>query len=131
MSKTELIYFNSFQESKYGTYRGLIAFIQLFLTLSVFYSINRKRLKLDHIWIRTIIVSLILCSALAVQIPKTYLESVLYGLLVGFSISAITVNFMKQTYIFSILFIVFMTIMCSIISISTFFLSKKLNLYNN
>lgn len=89
--KTELIFFDSFNNSMDGTKRGLIAFISLIVFDLIWFSFTTN--KLYNMTTRNpiniysaIIVWLILCSALTVQLPKSYNEALVYGILVGFSI---------------------------------------------
>lgn len=86
--KTELIFFDSLDESIKGTLRGFIAFISLIIFDLIWFSISSKTVyktitKKPNI-IAAIFVYLILCSAIAVQLPKSYNEALVYGLLVGF-----------------------------------------------
>ena len=131
MPTTELGYFRPLEESKLGALRGLIAFILLFITFSSFYLLNKKRMGWSNKpWLRVVIVSLVLCSSLAVQLPTTYPETILYGMLVGFAVSVVTVSFMNKSAGFSAGIVAFMTTLCGLVSPATFFLSTKLNLYN-
>jgi len=86
--KTELIFFDSFDESMKGTLRGFIAFISLIIFDLIWFYISSKTVyktitKKPNI-IAALFVYLILCSAIAVQLPKSYNEALVYGLLVGF-----------------------------------------------
>ena len=86
--KTELIFFDSLDESIKGTLRGFIAFISLIIFDLIWFSISSKTVyktitKKPNI-VAAIFVYLILCSAIAVQLPKSYNEALVYGLLVGF-----------------------------------------------
>ena len=86
--KTELIFFDSLDESIKGTLRGFIAFISLIIFDLIWFSVSSKTVyktitKKPNI-IAAIFVYLILCSAIAVQLPKSYNEALVYGLLVGF-----------------------------------------------
>jgi len=132
MPTTKLGYFRPLEESKLGTLRGLIAFILLFIAFSSFYLLNKKRLGWSNKlwWLRVGIVSLVLCSALGVQLPVTYPETILYGMLVGFVASVVTVSFMNKSIVFSAGIVAFMTTLCGLVSPATFFISTKLNLYN-
>jgi hypothetical protein len=135
MPTTKLGYFRNLEESEYGTLRGLFAFIMLFISLTLFYLLTKKRLGwstnkwYNKKWLRIGIISLVLCSALAVQLPKTYPETILYGMLVGFVVSVVSVSFMNKSFLFSAGIVAFMSTLCGLVSPATFFLSKKLNLY--
>lgn len=90
--KTELIFFDSFENSKKGTVRGLVAFISLIIIDLIWFSISKNNIynnvSLKHSITRTLInsslVYLVLCSAIGVQLPKSYNEALVYGMLVGF-----------------------------------------------
>ena len=90
--KTELIFFDSFENSKKGTVRGLVAFISLIIFDLIWFSISKNNIYnnvlLKHSITRTLInsslVYLVLCSAISVQLPKSYNEALVYGMLVGF-----------------------------------------------
>ena len=89
--KTQLIFFDSFENSVKGTTRGLIAFISLILFDIVRFSITKNSDKSNvpkNIY-AMILVYLLLCSAIGVQLPSTYLEALIYGLLVGFVVYSI------------------------------------------
>ena len=86
--KTELIFFDSFDESVKGTLRGFIAFVSLIIFDLIWFSISSKTVyktitKKPNIY-TAMLVYLVLCSAIAVQLPKNYNEALVYGLLVGF-----------------------------------------------
>jgi uncharacterized membrane protein len=83
--KSEIIFFDSTQQSYEGTKRGLIAFISLILFDLIWFSISKKvypikRLKYVYLMV---IPYLLLCSAIAVQQPKSYKEALLWSFLVG------------------------------------------------
>ena len=91
--KTELIFFDSFENSIKGTKRGAIAFLSLIIFDFIWFSISSNSIyssvkKKPHIY-SVILVYLILCSAIAVQLPKSYNEALVYGLLVGFVVYSI------------------------------------------
>lgn len=91
--KTELIFFDSVNESMKGTTRGLIAFISLIVFDFIWFSLSSKTVyktvtKTPNIY-AAILVYLILCSAIAVQLPNNYNEALVYGLLVGLVIYSI------------------------------------------
>ena len=89
--KTKLIFFDSINESKKGTMRGLIVIISLIFFDLLFFKITNKynpiTKKLNYF--RTFLVYLILCSAIAVQQPNNYSEAFVYSLLIGFVIYSI------------------------------------------
>lgn len=91
--KTELIFFDSVNESMKGTTRGLIAFISLIVFDFIWFSLSSKTVyktitKTPNIY-AAILVYLILCSAIAVQLPNNYNEALVYGLLVGLVIYSV------------------------------------------
>jgi uncharacterized membrane protein len=91
--KTELVFFDSINESMKGTTRGLIAFISLIIFDFIWFSISSKTIyktviKKPNIY-AAILVYLVLCSAIAVQLPKNYYEALVYGLLVGFVVYSV------------------------------------------
>ena len=91
--RTELIFFDSIENSMKGTTRGLIAFISLILFDFIWFSLSSKTVyksvtKKPNIY-AAILVYLVICSAIAVQLPKTFNEALVYGLLVGFVIYSV------------------------------------------
>ena len=92
--KTELIFFDSFNNSMKGTTRGLIAFISLIIFDFIWFSLSSKTVyksitkKPINIY-AAILVYLVICSAIGVQLPKSYFEALVYGLLVGFVIYSV------------------------------------------
>jgi uncharacterized membrane protein len=77
-----------------GTKRGLIAFISLiifdyiwfsFSSKTVYKSITKKPINIYA----ALLVYLVICSAIGVQLPKSYKEALVYGLLVGFAIYSV------------------------------------------
>lgn len=84
--KTELIFFDTYENGLEGTKRGLIAFISLIVFDLIWFSFMKKYYPVTRSNINiysSIFVWLLLCSAIAVQIPKNMSEAILYGLLVG------------------------------------------------
>lgn len=84
--KTELIFFDTYENGLKGTKRGLIAFISLIILDLIWFSLMKKYYPVTRSNINiysAIFVWLLLCSAIAVQIPKNISEAIVYGLLVG------------------------------------------------
>lgn len=84
--KTELIFFDTYENGLEGTKRGLIAFISLFVLDLIWFTFMKKYYPVTRSNINiysAIFVWLLLCSAIAVQIPKNISEAIVYGLLVG------------------------------------------------
>lgn len=93
--KTQLIFFDTIENSMEGTKRGLIAFISLIIFDLIWFSISSKTIykssvtkKPINIYV-AIIVYLVMCSAIAVQLPESFIEALIYGLLVGFVIYSV------------------------------------------
>ena len=97
---TKLIFFDTFENSKKGIIRGLIAFISLIIFDIIWFSLSSKyttiynSVKSNNILtkrniIPIFLVYLIMCSAIAVQIPNSFKEALVYGLLVGFVIYSV------------------------------------------
>jgi len=84
--RTQLVFFDSIDESIQGTLRGLIIIISLIIfDLIWFYFTNKYYPTTKKInYFTSFLVYLILCSALAVQEPKNLSEALLYSALVGF-----------------------------------------------
>ena len=87
MPKTTLVYFNGRDDSIKGLFRGFIAFIFLFAGLFAYHNVKDNMLRILNV----IIISLLLCSAIGVQISSGILESLFYGFLVGLTVSIIVV----------------------------------------
>lgn len=84
--KTELIFFDSFENGLDGTKRGLVAFISLIILDLLWFNFTKKYYPITKSSINiysAIFVWLLLCSALAVQVPKSFNEAIVYGFLVG------------------------------------------------
>lgn len=85
--KTELIFFDGFDNGLEGTKRGLIAFISLIILDFIWFNLSKnmyKNIKNKNLNIYSVlIVYLLLCSAIAVQIPKSLIEAATYGALIG------------------------------------------------
>ena len=89
--KTELIFFDSIENSMKGTTRGLIAFVSLIVFDLIWFSFSRNSVyksitKSPPNIYAAILVYLIICSAIGVQLPKSYSEALVYGILVGLCI---------------------------------------------
>jgi uncharacterized membrane protein len=85
--KTKLIYFDTFENSKKGTLRGLIAIITLIICDLIWFQIlNYKKeggVTKKFNYISAFISWLLICSAISVQLPNKYKEALVYGILVG------------------------------------------------
>lgn len=88
MVQTNLVFFDTRHNGLLGTKRGLISFFPLLLILGIITALMSKKIP---IWNRlggVCVVALVLCSAIAVQIPKSYRSALIYGGLVGFVVGA-------------------------------------------
>ena len=88
--KTELIFFDNYENSMQGTYRGLIAFISLIVLDFIYFNFTKDLYYLGNNISKTdvniysaLLSWLLLASAISVQLPKNFNESILYGALVG------------------------------------------------
>tara|TARA_Y100000389_G_C17122685_1_gene346225 strand:- start:123 stop:527 length:405 start_codon:yes stop_codon:yes gene_type:complete len=88
--KTTLIYFDTIENSKKGTLRGLVAIITLILCDLIWFQIldykKEGGVTKKFNYISAFLAWLLICSAIGVQLPSTYKEAVVYGILVGFVI---------------------------------------------
>tara|TARA_B100001059_G_C17445600_1_gene384826 strand:- start:102 stop:509 length:408 start_codon:yes stop_codon:yes gene_type:complete len=84
MVQTNLVFFDTNHNGLLGTKRGLISFFPLLLVLGLITTLMEKNIP---IWNRiggVCLLSLVLCSAIAVQLPYDYRSAIIYGGLVGF-----------------------------------------------
>lgn len=98
--KTQLIYFDSFENSMKGTIRGLIAFITLIIIDLIRFSLMKITNKNNNVPTNIysmILVYLILCSAIGVQLPSKYSEALVFGCLVGLVVYGI-LNFYNLSF---------------------------------
>lgn len=145
--KTELIFFDSNHQSKNGTLRGLIAFVMLvgitalwfFFTYKPLYKKSVQNLNSSFYSARTLISSaiiyILLCSALAVQLPTSWDNAMVYGLLVGlvvFSIANLTFVAVVEQYsiLSAIVDTIFGTVLCGVTSVSVYYISKSSGWYS-
>ena len=132
MSITELVYFHSNRAGIYGTYRGAIAFVVLFLGLLIHTLLINKKGDLISIIAVIALCSLVLCSAVGVQLPKNVGQAALYGLLVGLVTSVV---YVCMTYLSTnqfpddIAIIVLLPLLVCLSAIVTYYVSSSLNLY--
>ena len=134
--KTELIYFGNLEDSKNCIIRGFIAIITL-ITLDLIWFTISKHLKVyDNVvtknpinFFTALLSWLLICSAIAVQLPKSLTEAMTYGMLVGLVIYGVW-NFTNhaimdwpiKTLIFDTLWGMFV---CSMASLSVWFFYHK------
>ena len=141
--KTELIFFENNNQSLFGIARGSIAFI-LLIFFNIIWLLLTKKLHKRQInskagntifkIVYSLIIYLLLCSAIAVQIPSSAKVAFIYGALIGLVVYGIF-NF-TNAYIFShwnigiaIIDIIWGIILCALVAILTYLLSKKWKLY--
>ena len=86
--KTQLIFFDSIEESRKGTLRGLVAIVVLIILDLIWFQfmdyspIITKKFN----YLSAFITYGIMCSAIAVQLPNSVEEAMVYGALLGFVI---------------------------------------------
>ena len=132
--KSEIVFFDTFHNSLLGTKRSLISFIPLLIIFAIIILVMNNNINPLCEVIGAILFSFVLCSAIAVQLPKNCKEAGIFGLLVGFVVGASITGtaFMyltKPPLIFkgSILILPLIT---SALSLLTFNLSNRFKLYS-
>ena len=101
MVKSDLIYFGNLTDSASGMKRAFPCFLILMIILVVFFRKSKLIKKSKIIYFLTVFVlSVVLCSALGVQLPKHEYEAGLYGFLVGcvIAVSYFCLTFLTQGY---------------------------------
>lgn len=135
MARTSLVYFGSANDSTLGTARGLIAFVPLsiaFFAVSIVYNSG----ICTKIW-TVLLMSLVLCSAIGVQLPRGRSEAVLYGGLVGLvvGISNLCLRSLAMgtgaLTIIDLLIVVIMTLVMMGTALVTREVSVRLDLYGS
>ena len=117
MVLTELTFFGPYENSLPGLQRGLISFIPLVIIGLI---INWKN------WVRVLIVSLFLCSAIGVQFsPNFWYEAFLYGFLVGVVVSVCVVSISFSLW----RILIILPILLGLLSVLTYWVSTKMKLY--
>jgi multisubunit Na+/H+ antiporter MnhG subunit len=132
MVKTQLVFFDTYQEGLLGTARGLISFIPLVL-FGIMVTNNNKL----PIWKKltgVFIISFMLCSAIAVQIPYNYTSAIIYGALVGLVVGATIFGLAISTSEdklsrFNQLLVIIFPLLTAPLSALTFGLSTRWKLY--
>lgn len=81
--KTQLIFFDNNEESKKGLKRGSIAFCIILILLIVQNAIFTKYKYTYRLLLSYMVVSLLLCSAIGVQLPTNINEASIYSCLIG------------------------------------------------
>jgi uncharacterized membrane protein len=138
---TKLIFFDSMDESVKGTIRGAVAFILIVIFDYIWYELIMKKFYDKYIsnvsickkTLGIVVSSLLLCSAIAVEIASSPWEAFVYGALVGlvvhgcynfFNLYSISGWDMKITIIDTLFGVISLGISSFIIY--TIFLNKKL-----
>ena len=140
MVKTTLIYFDTPTNSgKFGTLRGFFSILIILPLLGPV--IHLSKAKPGHKAWTTILLSLALCSAIGVQLSKSYKESILYAGLIGLviSIGFICITVYMDDYKdrgeknnhYTWLSIPYLCATLILSAIFTHFVSNKLNLYRS
>ncbi len=131
MVKTQLVFFDTYQEGLLGTARGLISFIPLVL-FGIMVTNNNKL----PIWKKltgVFIISFMLCSAIAVQIPHNYTSAIIYGALVGLVVGAtifgLAISSEDKLSRFNQLLVIILPLLTAPLSALTFGLSTRWKLY--
>lgn len=129
--KTQLIFFDRFSQSKKGTMRGLTALLVLLILNFIWYGllyqslysskIEKMTSRKERIGVAFAILIFFLPSALAVQLPSSLDNALLYGFLVGtviYSISNAVLMLFSPRWDLSISFIdtLFGALSCSLAS---------------
>lgn len=88
--KSNIVFFDSFENSKKGTYRGASIFPIFILINIAWYSLTKNIYKkyvddvpTDRLWIAMIISGLLIVSALGIHKPSSVQKAVVYAALVG------------------------------------------------
>ncbi len=138
--KTQLIFFSSWKESKKGTLRGLVAIITLILCDLVWFQIldykKEGGVTKKFNYISAFLSWLLICSAIGVQLPNKYKESLVYGLLVGLVVYGVfnTTNYAINkdwSLKLTILDTIWGMIVCSIASSVVYLIFHKNKNYGN
>ena len=128
MVRTELIFFGSYQDSLYGTLRGTISFIPMFVLFSY----------LSNKYVLSGLLALIICSSIGVQLPVSMVDTILYNMLVGFCISTcyicldhIMVENPRFGFSKSVSFVCLFTMFIVVLGVMTHLVSVSLDLYHS
>lgn len=129
MVRSEIIFFDTTRNSMLGTGRAVISFFPMLIIFALL--VNGVVNGVEK-WCGIILASLVLSSAIGVQLPKTYYQAGLYGLLVGVvvgsCITAVEMITPKETFPL-IWAIIALPIITGLLSLLTFAISSRVNLY--
>jgi len=129
MVKSTIIFFDTQHNSRLGTLRGLISFpIFLLLFFMALHPVNN--------WSKVagvLLLSFVLCSAIAVQMPTDYAQASVYGALVGFvagaMVTGVTLTSLPHAPLVLKWSVVILPLVTTLLAILTYTLSSKWNLY--
>lgn len=132
MVKSNLVFFGTQQDSRLGTLRGLMSFPLFVITIGLLLLLSSKG-EVSKKVLATLMIALVMCSAIGVQLPKTCFEAGLYGGLVGLVVGTVVTAF-SLVYApdapiimrWSILILPLLTIPITLVSYA---LSKYFNFY--
>ena len=127
--KTILIYFDSLQNSGvFGTLRGLCAFLVIMILLIPIVG------SVSTLWSLALF-ALAVCSAIGVQLPSSYLDSVVYSALVSLVICVTyccLCNLLQVNYIDiyqTLVFLTYIVLVIIVAAVVTRFVASKLFWY--
>jgi Na+/citrate or Na+/malate symporter len=133
MVLSQLVFFDSHRNSVLGTKRGLVSFFPLVLILGIIVATEDKKVPRWNKIGGVLLVALVLCSAVAVQLPKDYNGAFVYGALVGLvvgaTVSGLTLASSEAPSKLELWSIVILPLITSPLAALTFGLSTKWNLY--
>ena len=130
---SQLVFFDNHRNSVLGTKRGLISFIPLVLVIGIAAATTYKEVPLANKIGGILLISLVLCSAIGVQIATSYHSALVYGALVGvvvgstvFGVAQVTSETPSKLELWSI---VLFPLITSPLAALTFALSTRYNWY--
>jgi len=130
-TKTNLIYFGTLENSKYGTLRSLIAFFLIVVILCIMYLVSSfyKRIIKERI-LGIIILCIAIVSALCVIVPQDDYDAIKYGGSVGAFFSIIVIVSYSEIIDWnSLIFLICSILMGMLVTFSVYKISKKLEWY--
>jgi len=129
--KTNLIYFGTLENSKYGTLRSLIAITLLIIIFSIMYIVSSfyKKIIKERI-LGIIILCIALVSALCVIVPQDEYDAIKYGGSIGAFFSIIVIVSYSEILDWnSLIFLISSILLGMLISFTVYKISKKLDWY--
>ena len=133
MVSSNLVFFGTHQDSRLGTLRTLFSFPLFVIVVGLLLLLSSKGEGTMKKVVATLMIALVMCSAVGVQLPKTCFEAGLYGglvgLVVGTVVSAFSLVYAPDAPIimrWSILILPLLTIPITLVSYA---LSKHFNFY--